>query len=436
MSKSNIRKIPYSKNEGNYKKINAKSGEKILKNIQKLYQNCKSNQKSNILAIVSNLFNRKYLNKLGFGITQKIYKSSKRKAENEEFGLNDYKRYKPLSKLKTSKEIVDDIVNHLKEYSINSGNTYYNENIYYLQQTKKYVYQKYVEKNPKTKISLTTFYRKIPKYFKVPKKISDICPICYRGKKLMGKNHLKENEKLDKEIYLKHEMFKYLQNSHFKEKRDNLKEKECIIIMDFKQNIILGKGPIETNHDFYNKEHASCLGFCVIYKKNNELQRVYINYVSSILSHDSLYVTDCIAMLIEKYLKNRFEELNFWSDNACHFRSFELYHHILKRIPEKNEKFRCTLNFFNEYHGKSDVDRHFGKLQKIYNMVNKTMRINDIEQLVNIFQQSIEKSKNSKDVYFEIYSREKRPQLISKMLVKGSNKYLSFVKKRKQIVWF
>ena len=66
MFKSNIRKGPYSKNEGNYKKINAKSGEKILENTQKLYQNCKPNQKSNILAIVSNLFNRKYLNKLGF----------------------------------------------------------------------------------------------------------------------------------------------------------------------------------------------------------------------------------------------------------------------------------------------------------------------------------------------------------------------------------
>ena len=170
--------------------------------------------------------------------------------------------------------------------------------------------------------------------------------------------------------------------------------------------------------------------FCVIYKKDNELKRVHINYISSILSHDSLYVTDCITMLIEKHLKNRFEELNFWSDNACHFRSFELYHHIIKEIPEKNERFRCTLNFFNEYHGKSDVDRHFGKIQKINNLVNKTMRINDIEQLVNIFEQSIEKSKNSKDVYFEIYSREKRPRMISKMLVKDSNKYQSFVKKK------
>ena len=35
MSKSNIRKILYSKNEGNYKKINPKSGEKNIKKYTK-----------------------------------------------------------------------------------------------------------------------------------------------------------------------------------------------------------------------------------------------------------------------------------------------------------------------------------------------------------------------------------------------------------------
>ena len=377
MNKIQLRESPYSKNEYCYKKINVKSGLKILENIQKLYRNSSSNQKSNILTIVSNLFSRKYLNKMGFGTTQKIYKTSKRKAENQEFYLTDYKRYKPMSKLKTSDEMINDIIEHIKEYSIGSGKTYYKDKVFYLQQTKKYIYEKYKEKNPNVKLSLTTFYRIVPKYFQVPIRQSDKCPICYYGKKLMAKTQLNNNELIDKKVYLKHDKLKEIQNKHYKIKKDGLKDKECIIVMDFKQNFVLGKGPIETNHDFYNKEHVSCLGFYIVYKKDNKLQREYYNYLSSILSHDSLYVADCVSILIEKYLKNRFEVFDFWSDNACHFRCFELYDYILEKIPAKYEGVKCSINFFNEYHGKSEIDGHFGELQRTYDRVNKTIRVNE-----------------------------------------------------------
>ena len=82
MNKTQKRKSPYSKNESCYKKRNAKSIQKILKNIQKLYRNSKSNQKINISAINSNVLSRIHLNKMGFGTKQKIYLTSKRKAEN------------------------------------------------------------------------------------------------------------------------------------------------------------------------------------------------------------------------------------------------------------------------------------------------------------------------------------------------------------------
>ena len=119
---------------------------------------------------------------MGFSTTQKIYKTSKRKAENEEFYLNDYKRYKPMSKLISSDAMINDIIEHIKEYSIISGRTYYNDKVFYLQQTKKYIYEKYMEKTPNVKLSLTTFYREVPKYFQVPIRKSDKCPICYYGK--------------------------------------------------------------------------------------------------------------------------------------------------------------------------------------------------------------------------------------------------------------
>ena len=87
----------------------------------------------------------------------------------------------------------------------------------------------------------------------------------------------------------------------------------------FKQNFELGKGPIETNHDFYNKQFLSCLGFCIIYKKENKLYKKHVNYLSTILSHDSLFVSHCISNLIKKY-----DNIFFWSNNGFHFRFFEL----------------------------------------------------------------------------------------------------------------
>ena len=116
MNKLKRRESPYSKKESCYKKINAKSGQKILENIRKLYLNSKSNQKSNILTIVSNLFSRKYLNKIGFSKTQNIYKTSIRKAEKEEFNLKDYKRHKLMSKLKKSNEMINDVIKNLEQY--------------------------------------------------------------------------------------------------------------------------------------------------------------------------------------------------------------------------------------------------------------------------------------------------------------------------------
>ena len=72
------------------------------------------------------------MNPIGFSVTKKIYKTSNINAENEEFNLNYYKRQKPLSKLKTTKEIINDIIEHIKECSIESENIRYKNQVFYL----------------------------------------------------------------------------------------------------------------------------------------------------------------------------------------------------------------------------------------------------------------------------------------------------------------
>ena len=49
---------------------------------------------------------------------------------------------------------------------------------------------------------------------------------------------------------------------------ESLNDYLCVIVMDYKENISLGRGPIETKHDFFRRLQISVLGFAVIYLHN------------------------------------------------------------------------------------------------------------------------------------------------------------------------
>jgi len=62
---------------------------------------------------------------------------------------------------------------------------------------------------------------------------------------------------LEVEEYLKHKIFKDLQKNSFKQQKASLKEGECIILMDYKENFRLGGGPCEIRKVFYPKTQVS-----------------------------------------------------------------------------------------------------------------------------------------------------------------------------------
>ena len=72
--------------------------------------------------------------------------------------------------------------------------------------------------------------------------------------------------------------------------------------MTSKRNIKLGGGPEEVNQDFYNRQQCSVFGCAVIYfdpdKKQNKT--IYVDYLSDVLSHDGVFVRDCISDLLSK----------------------------------------------------------------------------------------------------------------------------------------
>ena len=176
----------------------------------------------------------------------------------------------------------------------------------------------------------------------------------------MGENSRDKRIKFFKD----HKELNQDQKTYYRQKIQNLEQDECIVVMDFKQNFKIGGGPVEMSQSFYNKSSISCLGFCVIYKVSGEVKRTYYDYLSEVISHDSHFVINCLKKLEAENLE-RFSKIHFWSDNAGHFRSEELRSYILLEIPTRN--FTTSQNFFVEYHGKSDIDGHFGLLQKIFN---------------------------------------------------------------------
>ena len=173
----------------------------------------------------------------------------------------------------------------------------------------------------------------------------------YKWKKINKENDKKDVNKI--EYYYNHLRLNKEQKKNFKEKIMNLNEKECCLIMDFKEYFIIGGGPIEISQIFYNKSQVFCLGFCLIYKEDNQIKRKYYNYLSKIITHDSYFVIKCLKSFQLKYL-SCYNKVNFWSDNSGNFRSAELMNYILLELPKK--RLEITMNFFVEYHGKSDIE--------------------------------------------------------------------------------
>ena len=96
----------------------------------------------------------------------------------------------------------------------------------------------------------------MPKNIILPSKKTDLCELCLIGKKKENIQNPSEEEKKLLLVYKNHLSNAVAQRICFKNDILNLREKQAIIVMDFKQNIKLGgnfllQGPEEVSYDFY-----------------------------------------------------------------------------------------------------------------------------------------------------------------------------------------
>ena len=166
-----------------------------------------------------------------------------------------------------------------------------------------------------------------------------------------------------------------------------------MIVVDFKENIRLGGGPIECGKDFFTRQQCSVLGMAVVYwnQVTKQPSVEYIDFFSDILSHDALFVSNCISNVLDNFIKRKYRYLNlkkvhFWNDTGRHFQCGELAHYLLKVVPVEYD-IQVTWNFFGEHHGKSIVDGHFGLLSRLMKQIENFDHIETVEGLISQLQQ-------------------------------------------------
>jgi hypothetical protein len=142
-------------------------------------------------------------------------------------------------------------------------------------------------------------------------------------------NESKREELENRKIILEqHKSLKNERIQQFKTDKQNLNDNEIIILMDFKENFRLNKGPRELGHNFFSQPQRSLFGMMIWYKENVDIKSKNLDFFSEVLNKDSQYVKDCFTLLedMEWFQLLQVKKIRFWMDNCgAHFKTKELF---------------------------------------------------------------------------------------------------------------
>lgn len=445
--------------------INEQFNSAILMNIKDLMESSPTKHLPALRSLIAGQYSLAHLQALGFSMTRNEYNYSKKIHEQRKATLHNYTRAVPPSKEKIKDETLKKIITELLKNSFptsqpvnkklkeiykkieNEIPEYSTKIKFSLTKTKKEIYEKMIT-NKEIDISLDTYYKKIPSNFIKSKKETDKCNICDSLESLQKKENdyrrdgviVPKKIKDDIKAIQNHKKFKDHQKEQYEKDLENLKENDAIIIVDFKENFKVGGGPTEANRLYYSKTPVSVLGFALITKNSNKVTYEYYDFLSEILSHDSLFAGECLIKLLNLERFNTIHNLKIWSDNGNHFRSHEFLYFVFIEAP-KIIKGDIKFNRFAEGHGKSAVDGHFGVITKLFRQKEKERRILNIHDLKEVFEtEEIRKSQKnnssndtvSQKTFFYLYDRESRSKQ-NLMQTNGLHLYLSYTFKEEKL---
>lgn len=402
-----------------------------MKNLLDFYEN-ETNvfQKRTILSLVSSQFTLRELNLRGWGVGKTAFTSSRGEKSDgppsvhslENNHQNGKTKQIPTPKMKLrfkkNQKVDEAVTDFYESHSHPAGNQLcYNKAqkdfipVRVRNETKKRLHRDFVNENPDVLVSYSKFARLQPKNVRQAKRKLDMCEICVRGEEVVresdkrarlrveeaegsGSSDFDKTIEENKKIFEAHKCVVDSQREEFKKQKQMVKPGEALVIIDFKENLKLGSGPVEVGNDFYSKSQVTCLGFAVyLCSEDGSIVTHYFDFISYCLSHDAFFAKQCLAQLIPKIQNKSTQPLHtmtFWLDCGPHFRCYEFLHFLLKEIPQKYANIQTTMaNFFAPHHGKSPVDAHFSHISKSVKSFTTKHKLTHIEQL-----------KNAIDIYF------------------------------------
>jgi hypothetical protein len=260
--------------------------------------------------------------------------------------------------------------------------------LYYQQYPIKEAWNMFKELHPGFPFRLTTYRKYKPRSVKKPQSVQDACPTCKEAKlyhttlTAAHPMHLTHDDIEAKGAFEFHKMVRDTRYADFGRQMDALRPTESILILDFKANITLGKGPIEDSHVFFRAPQRTVFGAAAFFCSTGGIRyKVHFTVISSVLRHDSKTLLEILRQNILAHpiwAHFRVKKTNVWMDNAGqHFRNFETFATFHDLGLERNQEFE--LNFFAEYHGKSECDRHFGLISRLYKEATRYGECRDIQ---------------------------------------------------------
>ena len=184
------------------------------------------------------------------------------------------------------------------------------------------------------KVAESTFRNYIPKWFKKPKRKTDMCGICADLPMLERRLERETDPEARQEIELDiqrsrhHRDKKDARREDFINDKQALKSGEVIIVMDFKENLRLNRGPDELGRDFYNAPQRAVFGFVVWFRRGEDLVKQEVDIVSECLNKDSQFVREALDILrndLQFWRQLNVNSVNIWTDNCgSHFKTKEM----------------------------------------------------------------------------------------------------------------
>jgi hypothetical protein len=118
----------------------------------------------------------------------------------------------------------------------------------------------------------------LPKSYKKPRRKEDLCSACFYGAELLAKKqrsssssssdtveNLMDEEEEMIQGYLEHRDLVDQRRSDYKLQQEKLQPFQAQVVIDFKQDLELGKGQNTTNLEFFTGGKASVFGAVVTY---------------------------------------------------------------------------------------------------------------------------------------------------------------------------